>query len=281
MRMDIAPSHNRPVRYSVIVDAVRGTAGSVLVITLTCDNCEKPFEVEDDARPGEKVSCPYCGDINRMPETTSAASPPAPPIAKGKPRPSVPEGYMPAREVSQPTQEAHEHEVLIVRQAMFRAHPLLFSVMVLLVMGGLGFAVAALIKTAWWRGYVWVGLAGACAGLVWWLIWWGAPHRWVKLIITNKRTIRQEGIIKRRTSEVLHRHIMNVQIRQTVLQRLLGVGSIAIDSAAGGSDPFQREKDAADDGHADSTRGPRVEIEMDNVAKPYDVKAMIDKYRGI
>lgn len=279
--MSVAASHNPLVRYSVAVDAVRSTAGSVLVITLTCDNCEKPFEVEDDARSGEKVSCPYCGDINRVPETGPGAASPSAPIAKGKPRPSVPEGFMPAREVSQPTQEAHEHEVLIVRQAMFRAHPLLFSAMVLLVLGGLSFAIAALVKTAWWRGYIWVGLAIALAGVVWWLIWWGAPHRWVKLIITNKRTIRQEGIIKRRTSEVLHRHIMNVQIRQTVLQRLLGVGSIAIDSAAGGSDPFQREKGKDDDGHADSSGGPRVEIEMDNVAKPYDVKAMIDKYRGI
>lgn len=248
------------------------------MITLTCDNCEKPFEVEDDARPGEKVSCPYCGDINRVPEARSGA---VAPIAKAKPRSSVPEGHMPAREVSQPTQEAHEHDVLIVRQAMFRAHPLLFSAMVLLVLGGVTFAIAAVSKTAWWRGYVWVGLVVALAGVIWWLIWWGAPHRWVKLIITNKRTIRQEGIIKRRTSEVLHRHIMNVQIRQTVLQRLLGVGSIAIDSAAGGSDPFQREKSKENGAEGEPMSGPRVEIEMDNVAKPYDVKAMIDKYRGI
>ncbi len=251
------------------------------MITLTCDNCDKPFEVDDDAQPGEKVSCPYCGDINRVPEQGGSAGAPAAAIARGKPRPSVPEGLMPAREISQPTQEAQEHEVLIVRQAMFRAHPLLFSAMVLLVVGGLSFAIAAMIKTTWGRGYIWVGLIVALIGLAWWLVWWGAPHRWVKLIITNKRTIRQEGIIKRRTSEVLHRHIMNVQIRQTVLQRVLGVGSIAIDSAAGGSDPFQRERSKDKNGDDEPMTGPRVEIEMDNVAKPYDVKATIDKYRGI
>jgi len=68
--------------------------------------------------------------------------------------------------------------------------------------------------------------------------------------------------VVRKTSEVLHTHIRNVKIEQSVLQRVLGVGSIAIDSA-GGSD-------------ADP-----IEIQMINVAKPYDVKAVIDQYRGI
>jgi uncharacterized membrane protein YdbT with pleckstrin-like domain len=167
---------------------------------------------------------------------------------------------------------------------MFRAHPLLYSLMVLLILAGIAFAIAAMVKTTWWRGYVWVGLSAVMIGLVWWLVWWGAPRRWVKLIITNKRTIRQEGIIQRRTSEVLHRHIMNVQIRQTVLQRVLGVGSIAIDSAAGsGSDAFQSRAPVKceEGGEHMPAAAPGVEIEMDNVAKPYDVKAVIDRYRGI
>jgi hypothetical protein len=246
------------------------------VITLTCDNCDKPFEVDDDALAGEKVSCPYCGDITRVPERVAA------PVPRGKPVSSAPEGPMPARGVSQTAQEAEEHEVLVVRQAMFRAHPLLYSFMVLLVLSGLGFAIAAIVNTAWWRGYVWVGLSVMFIGLAWWLVWWAAPHRWVKLIVTNKRTIRQEGIIQRRTSEVLHRHIMNVQIRQTVLQRVLGVGSIAIDSAAGsGSDAFGQRGDTNDNDKDDYPAPPGVEIEMNNVAKPYDVKAVIDRYRGI
>jgi hypothetical protein len=61
---------------------------------------------------------------------------------------------------------------------------------------------------------------------------------------------------------VLHAHIRNVKIEQSVLQRVLGVGSIAIDSAGG-------------------SEGDPVEIHMINVAKPYDVKAVIDQYRGI
>ena len=227
------------------------------MITLRCDNCEKPFEVEDDARPGEKVSCPYCGDITRVPGGSNVTA-----VARGKPVPEAPEGAMPARGVSQPAQEAEERDVIIVRQAMFRAHPFLYLLMVLTVLLGLGWAIAALIQTQWARWHVWLGLVIALLGVLWWIVWWGAPHRWVKLIITNKRTIRQEGIIVRKTSEVLHSHIRNVKIEQSVLQRVLGVGSIAIDSS-GGSD------------------AEPIEIQMANVSKPYDVKAVIDQYRGI
>jgi membrane protein YdbS with pleckstrin-like domain len=238
------------------------------VITITCDNCDKPFEVDDDAQPGEKVSCPYCGDINRMP------APPAPSqaagssgavaaVPKGKPLPAVPEGAMPHKRVSQPAQEDEEKEVMIVRQAMFRAHPFLYSLMILVILLGITWTIAALVQTQWARWHVWLGLIVALLGGVWWLIWWGAPHRWVKLIITNKRTIRQEGIVVRKTSEVLHSHIRNVKIEQSVLQRVLGVGSISIDTS-GGTD-----------------HDNMIEIQMDNVAKPYDVKSVIDQYRGI
>jgi membrane protein YdbS with pleckstrin-like domain len=224
------------------------------VITLTCDNCDKAFQVEDDAQPGEKVSCPYCGDINRVPTSPkggAAATPPRGLPVEGR-------GAAPMR----PNEDDPEHPVLTVRQAMFRAHPFLFSFMVLLILAGLAWMVIAASSAAWAPWHVWLGLTVAALGVVWWLLWWAAPHRWVKLIITSKRTVRQEGIIVRKTSEVLHSHIRNVKIEQSVLQRLFGVGSIAIDSA-GGSD------------------AQPIEIEMRNVAKPYDVKAVIDQYRGI
>lgn len=145
---------------------------------------------------------------------------------------------------------------------MFRAHPFWYSLMVVLFLGGI--TVAVLTKTTsqftsmpW---LVWAGLAAAGIGLLWWLIWWAAPHRWVKLIITNKRTIRQEGIVVRKTSEVLHNHIRNVKIEQSFLQRLLGVGSLSIDSAGGD------EKEM-------------VEIQMNHVPRPYNVKQTLDQFR--
>lgn len=219
------------------------------VITLTCDKCDKPFEIEDDAA-GEKVECPYCGDINRVPSKTGPEQSEAPDRRTGKPV------------TTKPITQEPEQNIVIVRQAMFRAHPFWYTLMALVFLGGIVLAVsakttAALANAPWLS---WVGLGMIAVGGLWWLIWWAAPHRWIKLTITNKRTIRQEGIIVRRTSEVLHDHIRNVKIEQSFLQRLLGVGSISIDSAGGSETQL-------------------VEIEMKHIAHPYRVKQILDRYR--
>ena len=224
------------------------------MITIHCDKCEKPFETDDDAA-GERVECPYCGDINRVPAASA-------PVAVGKPVSAAQTSHPKAPGV--PSNEG-ERIIAVVRQAMFRAHPFWYSLMIVLVVGGI--VVAALAKVSQqfadmpWM--MWIGCGVAAAGALWWVVWWAAPHRWVKLTITNKRTIRQEGIVVRKTSEVLHNHIRNVKIEQSVLQRLFGVGSIAIDSA-GGEAPDQM-----------------IEIEMQNVARPYDVKQIIDQHRRL
>ena len=226
------------------------------MITIHCDNCEKAFEIEDDAA-GQKASCPYCGDVNRVPTAGLPAD--AAPLPVGKP---LPEGVAPSRANATTAAAEPERQITVVRQAMFRAHPLWYSLMAILILGGI--VVAVLAKTtnqfANMPWLVWVGLAAAGLGLIWWLVWWAAPHRWIKLVITNKRTIRQEGIIVRKTSEVLHNHIRNVKIEQTFVQRLLGVGSLSIDSAGG-------------DEHE------MVEIQMNNVPRPYNVKQTLDQFR--
>lgn len=216
------------------------------MITLTCDKCDKPFEIEDDAA-GEKVQCPYCGDINRVP---------APAEAPAKP---VPVAWPVADKASE---IGPEQTIAVIRQAMFRAHPFWYLLMVVVFIGGIVLAVIASTSQQFVdrRWLSWVGIAMIAAGGLWWLIWWAAPHRWIKLTITNKRTIRQEGIVVRKTSEVLHNHIRNVKIEQSVMERLLGVGSISIDSAGGSEDQL-------------------IEIHMDHVPQPYKVKEIFDRYR--
>lgn len=215
------------------------------MITIQCDKCEKPFEIEEDAA-GQRVECPYCGDINRVP-------------AVGKPVTAA----APAAKAASASTNEPERTIAVVRQAMFRAHPFWFSLLVLAFVGGLVLAGLAKLSPQFvdLRWTVWGGVALSGIAAIWWLIWWGAPHRWVKLTITNKRTIRQEGIVVRKTSEVLHNHIRNVKIEQSVVERLFGVGSISIDSA-GGESPQEM-----------------VEIEMKHVARPYQVKEIIDQYR--
>lgn len=221
------------------------------MITIHCDKCEKPFEIEDDAA-GERVECPYCGDINRVPVQASA-------MAVGKPIPA----RSPASKSAAPSAIEPERTITIVRQAMFRAHPFWYMLVVVLFASGLVLAALAKFSPQFvdMRWTIWAGLAVAGIAALWWLIWWAAPHRWVKLTITNKRTIRQEGIVVRRTSEVLHNHIRNVKIEQSALDRLFGVGSISIDTA-GGEGPDEM-----------------VEIQMKYVAKPYRVKEIIDRHR--
>ena len=56
---------------------------------------------------------------------------------------------------------------------------------------------------------------------------------------------------------MLHDHVRSVDITQTFADRMLNVGYIGIDSAG-------------QDG---------IEIEINDIPRPYDVKAIIDRYR--
>lgn len=222
-------------------------------ITITCDKCDQPFEV-DDKDAGGRAACPYCGDVNRIPDAPQHAVA-SRPVAKGVVRASrgggVPEG---------------EEIVAVVRQAMFRAHPFIYSGIALVLLAGVVLAIlaAASIVAA---ALVPVGLVVAAVAALALLFWWLAPHRWTKLVITTRRTIRQEGIVMRKTSEVLHSHVTNVVIEQGLIDRLLDVGYIGLDTAGQGG--------------ATGPSGARsdIEIEIGDVPRPYDVKALIDKYR--
>lgn len=215
------------------------------MIQINCDNCEKTFEVRDEDAGG-KVACPYCGDINRVesPATPSAVQ-------------DRPDGL--------PPDEGPEERIRIVRPAMFRAHPLKMILIVILVLGGFGLAawLAWIGKAEWVTSTkVWLPWVGAVIGLIglgWFAKWWVMAHMWVKLEITNKRIIRHEGIITRRTSEVLHDHIRNVEIRQTFLQRIFGVGYVGVSSAG-------------QDG---------IEIEVRDIPNPDAVQDLIDRYRDM
>lgn len=70
------------------------------MIKTTCDNCERVLEFPDD-KAGEKVACPDCGDVNRLPASMSAEAAGLPPDA------------------------GPEQEVLVLRPCMWRAHPFL------------------------------------------------------------------------------------------------------------------------------------------------------------
>ncbi len=202
------------------------------MITIECDDCERTFDIEDE-QAGGKVACPYCGDMNRVPAAHG-------PQTKGL-----------------PPDEGPEQDISVVHPAMFRAHPFRFLAIAVLVLGGIVLAIAAISSDKVWAWLSWVGLVLSVTGVIWWVVWFVAAHLWVKLTISNKRTIRHEGIVRRHTSEVLHDHVRNVEIKQSFLQRLLNVGYIGISSSG------------QDD----------IEIEVRDIPRPYAVKALIDEYR--
>ena len=129
--------------------------------------------------------------------------------------------------------EDSEETLLELHPAMFRSNPLGFVISVLLI------------------GAVGIGL------LI--LGWWWLETRAAELTITNKRTTQRTGLISKNTTEVLHRDVRNIQVSQSALQRIFGVGSLGISSA----------------GQAG------VEIQFSGVVDPDSVKALIDRHRGL
>lgn len=215
---------------------------------IECDNCERMINVPENHK-GPKISCPYCGDVNRIPEQVGEVEGPAEsaaPSEAGEPAPA-----------DLPSKRETEKTICVLRPAMGRAHPFQFALMIVLGLGGIVLAIMSRADERladWW---LWPGLVLTAAAIIWWCGWWCATHLWLKLTVSNKRTIRQEGIIQRHTTEVLHDHVRSVDIQQSLTQRIFNVGTVGIDSAG------------QDD----------VEIVMRNIPRPYEVKKIIDQYR--
>lgn len=206
------------------------------MITIKCDKCDKPFEV-DNTKAGQKVECPACGDTNLVPAAAAHTDRAA---AAGFPPDSGP-----------------EQRVLIVRKAMFRAHPLLISALFLVAFGGL---IGGIIMAFTVIGLMWAIVAWAFSLIAFaWLGIWKFLTLDETLEITNKRSILHRGILRKNTTEVLHDNIRNVQVDQSFWNRVWNVGTMGISSSAQAG----------------------VEIEARHIPKPHHVRKVIDLYRTI
>jgi len=92
-------------------------------------------------------------------------------------------------------------------------------------------------RKSWWSLFWWlffgVVLAPVLIGLVLLAIAW-IKQRSTELAVTNKRVISKFGFIQRDTVELNIHKVESVQVRQSVLARILGFGTIVI---AGGGNP--------------------------------------------
>ena len=222
------------------------------MISKRCDNCEVLIEVDDD-KAGQKVACPDCGDINRIP-----AAPVASPAVQTPPqRPNPVAVKDRAQAAGLPPDSGPEQRVAIFRPAMLRARPALFIGFALGTLAGLSMLIYFGLVNSHALG-MYSGLVILLAGLASIGVW-KVKTLTESLEITNKRSIARYGLLSKATSEVLHDNIRNIQITQTFVERICGVGEIGISSAG-------------QDG---------LEIDMKNLRNPDKIREMIDLYRPL
>lgn len=122
--------------------------------------------------------------------------------------------------------EAHPNwSILVPRVALF----------VLVVAGCLG-VVVAWTAAPLWVGYVLLGIAAVfllavLAKVVTW--------RSTSLVLTNLRVVYRTGVLRRLGREIPLDRVQDVTYTQSLVERLVGAGSLTIQSAgAGGDEPF-------------------------------------------
>jgi len=125
---------------------------------------------------------------------------------------------------------ANEHVVI-------HKHPhwkmLVFPVIVLLVTVGAGSYVASLVSGQSWDVIAWIVLAAVAAVLIIWftvvpLIRWRTTH----FVVTSQRVLVREGVLSRSGIDIPLARVNSVQFRHTLFQRLLGCGTLVIESAS-------------------------------------------------
>jgi uncharacterized membrane protein YdbT with pleckstrin-like domain len=89
------------------------------------------------------------------------------------------------------------------------------------------------------------------------LIWW-LSCRATRLVITDRRVTLRRGLLRKDLNEVRHVDIRNVRVSQGLLQRMLGVGSVAISTSAQGD----------------------IEIAVSGIPSPHRVRVIVDEQRG-
>lgn len=99
-----------------------------------------------------------------------------------------------------------EAEIIKIRPAMFRNDPVRFFICILLIPF---FGIGILFLVIWWL---------ICINTM--------------LTITTRKTVLRKGILSKHTNEVRHNDIRNIRIQQGFFQRIFGVGTLELSTAA-------------------------------------------------
>lgn len=220
---------------------------------VVCDRCEHAFEAAEVAA-GDKVPCPRCGDINRVPGVTGAGATAGAGVAEENSRRQRADK---AAAAGYPPDSGPEVEVVKVRRCWFRSRPVRsLLAWALLVVGVAGMAwVGVKGLNPWW--YAAAGPAAAIGAVF--LAWWWIDRYSACMVITTKRTVMHNGFFSRSTSEVVHDNIRNLQVDQSFWQRIWRVGRLGISSSG-------------QDG---------IEIQVNHLPGPDRLRVIIDLYRPL
>ena len=131
---------------------------------------------------------------------------------------------------------AYPDELLVPgEEIIMHKHPhwkmLILPVLVLLVVVAVVSYLAAVIGAQSWSPWARLVLGVIGLGLVVRftlvpVIRWRTTH----FVVTNRRVLVREGLITRRGMDIPMRRITGVEFRQGILERLLGVGTLVIES---------------------------------------------------
>jgi membrane protein YdbS with pleckstrin-like domain len=103
------------------------------------------------------------------------------------------------------------------------------------------FAGSIAVVVLWSKAPGWIGSLLLVVGLVTlgWFLLKLLAWRSARLIVTTRRVVYRSGILQRVGREIPLNRIQDITYHQTLLQRVLGAGSLTIESAGeGGSEPF-------------------------------------------
>jgi uncharacterized membrane protein YdbT with pleckstrin-like domain len=133
---------------------------------------------------------------------------------------------------------AYPDDLLVAGERLVvHTHPhwkkIIFPVLVLLLVVGLGSYLAALLSAQAWASWGWLVLGGIGLVLVGWLtvvpvIRWRTTH----FVVTNRRVLVREGVLTRQGIDIPLGRINSVQYRNGVVERMLGCGTLVIESAS-------------------------------------------------
>jgi len=133
---------------------------------------------------------------------------------------------------------AYPDELLVAGETIrLHKHPhwkmLVVPVLVLLVVVGLGSFLASLVGRQTWAPWAWlalgvVALALAVRFTLVPVIRWRTTH----FVVTTRRVLVREGLFSRRGMDISMSRINSVEFRHTLFERLLGVGTLVIESAS-------------------------------------------------